>query len=187
MNSIFCHTCGTLIAENQAFCPACGRAMDWRSGTQPNYYIPSEQQKKETRKKAAVFPESIFSEQTGAAISEEQTTEVAVSAAETQEDFPQKRWLLQEPEQQNPPAALALSFGEMVLLILCAFIPVLGTVILAIASFVGQTQQNINRQTAAKALLLAQLVVLLTVVIFVVFFLPYMMLLLPLHQFPINW
>ena len=62
-----------------------------------------------------------------------------------------------EPEQDP------LHFGEMLLLILAALFPVVGAIILAIVAFTGG-DTKVNRQTAAKALLVAHFILTLFVI-----------------------
>ncbi len=189
MDSIFCRSCGTLIAENEEFCPTCGRVMDWHDRKQLDCYVHPKMQASKTVKKQNVFPDSIFLEENSKATSVKQETQTIALSNDLQDVHYEKDWIIRMPstinEEKNESADL--TFGEMDLLIVCGLVPVLGTIILAIASFVGDKQQNINRQTAAKALLLTQLVIILTIVVFFAFFFQYVLLLMPYQQFPLDW
>ena len=184
MDSVFCRSCGTLIAENEEFCSCCGRMMDWHNRKQLDCYVHPKAQTTKTVKKQDIFPNCIFledkKEETQAILSKQETETIA--CVDVPNDFhTENDWIVKIPNMMKEETSeiSVLSFGEMVLLIVCALIPILGTIILAIASFLGDKKQNINRQTAAKALLLAQLVVMLTIVTFFAFFFQYFLLFLP--------
>ncbi len=159
MESIFCNSCGTLIPKGVGACPFCHREVDWSTGVQPPRYIF--ETSTPLSKEKASFPSSLFSEQPNAQKATESGKEPSAKKVETI-SLPDMDNLLEgaytlEPEQDP------LHFGEMLLLILAALFPVVGAIILAIVAFTGG-DTKVNRQTAAKALLVAHFILTLFVI-----------------------
>ncbi len=155
MKEMFCERCGTLITEAESRCSFCNRRVDWATMQQFDAVQP------EMPSKQGNFPQRIFGQQKQEQLpNQPQQYQPAFRAVNTaRPSDPTGRSDFFKP----------LGLGEMILLVLCWFIPILGTVLLALASFVD-TEEYRNRKTAARALLIVQLVlIILTMIVMIAF------------------
>lgn len=150
MERIFCASCGTVIQAPAPCCPCCGRKVNWEDGSQPPLY-----RVKRVAAPVADHPDQLFREDAPVEPPKPEQPQYAPleqPAAQGQPLYADRQ------EQADPSAAHRLRFSEALVLALCGVVPLLGTLVLAIAAFTGGPAQE-NRRTMAKAVLVVNLAV----------------------------
>lgn len=155
MERIFCASCGTVIQAPAPCCPCCGRKVNWEDGSQPELY-----RVRRPVQPAVDHPDQLFSEGQSGAANHPQSQQPAQPEYEPLEQpAPVSQPLYAGgPARPDPAQGQRLRFSEALVLALCGLVPLLGTVVLAIAAFTGGPDQE-NRRTMARAMLVVNLAV----------------------------
>lgn len=138
MKETFCERCGILISEAEDCCPFCKRKVDWSTGKQ----LDQVQSVREPNRER--FPQKLFQQE-------------PVQPEPKEEEASFRPTQVAADKSGRSDFLKPLNLGEMILLALCAVVPIIGTALLALAAFVGEETEH-NRKTAARGLLIVQLV-----------------------------
>ena len=160
----FCATCGTRLEPPAESCPCCGRQMDWDTASQPLSFVKQESASSsqlDTSSSDGKYPE----EKAVGSNSPIETEPMGVSKPAEQEDSVENgRCDLQKEYLLAQPAPAPLEFSEAVVMCIYAMVPIAGLILLTLAMLFGN-EENQNRRTLAKALLVAHLGLMLLLVV----------------------
>lgn len=163
---LFCATCGTKLEPPAESCPCCGRQIDWDTVSQPLSFVKREE-----------LPSASDDENTEAAAGEQAQAEPVCTDEEqpVQEEETQVLPPPQTSDEEIPfdlqleylsqqPAPAPLEFSDAVVMCIYAMVPLAGLILLTLVMLFGDEEEQ-NRKTLAKALLVAHLGLMLLLVL----------------------
>lgn len=163
---MFCATCGTRLEPPAESCPCCGRQIDWDTASQPLSFVKQE---------SAPAPQADADTDAGEHPEENDTpaydlpgeAEQATNASESdeQEEISEDiRCDLQLEYLSQEPVPAPLEFSDAVVMCIYAMVPLAGLILLTLVMLFGDEEDQ-NRKTLAKALLVAHLGLMLLLVV----------------------
>ena len=166
----FCATCGTRLEPPAESCPCCGRQIDWDAASQPLSFVkqesvPAAQADADAGAEGSLEEleeKDIVYDRPGEAEPEPDASEAdAQEELSADVDAPcdlQLEYLSQEP------APAPLEFSDAVVMCIYAMVPLAGLILLTLVMLFSDEEDR-NRRTLAKALLVAHLGLMLLLVV----------------------
>ena len=166
----FCATCGTRLEPPAESCPCCGRQIDRDAASQPLSFVKQESvpvAQADADAGAEGSLEELEEKDTVCGQPGEAEPEPDASEADAQEELPadvdapcdlQLEYLSQEP------APAPLEFSDAVVMCIYAMVPLAGLILLTLVMLFSDEEDR-NRRTLAKALLVAHLGLMLLLVV----------------------
>lgn len=162
---MFCATCGTRLEPPAESCPCCGRQIDWDTASQPLSFVKQESAPAPQADADAEAAENPKEKDAACTLPEEAEQTPDASETNRQEDFSEGMpFDLQLEYLSQEPVPAPLEFSDAVVMCIYAMVPLAGLILLTLVMLFGDEEDQ-NRKTLAKALLVAHLGLMLLLVV----------------------